>query len=405
MTTQAGHAAVRGAAWLLAGQVAVSVAQLLYAALTGRLVTPTIFGAYAVAMSAAPIILLLANAGIGSAVARASVLSRPQVRALVTLSLGLGVAAGGVVWLLARPWSSLWGNAAASDAIRWCALGVLPAPLLGLLMGLSRRSGNFRRLSLASTVGGFVGIVAGSASVWHYRSAASLVTMPVVTVTIQTALLLTAGGLPHPGRLRGDVLEHLNFGAKVVLANGMGYLSGAIPQLALSRGVGAAMLGSWNRATVTTQVPLEMIQNSLVQVIYPEFRHDIGTTDRSSRLWLDLLALVAWVMIPLGAMVGACSYFALPAILGPGWQTAASLAPWLALASAANMPGVVLSSALEATGRFGGIWVARVASLAVMVTSATTALLSHSVALAMRFSCAMRIAMPFFRFTRYCVSI
>lgn len=86
MASQAGHA-VRGAAWLLGGQVTVVLAQLFYAAFTGRLVSPAAFGAYAVAMSTAPLVLLLATAGIGNAAARAAELSEPQVRALATVSL------------------------------------------------------------------------------------------------------------------------------------------------------------------------------------------------------------------------------------------------------------------------------------------------------------------------------
>jgi O-antigen/teichoic acid export membrane protein len=376
---QAGHA-VRGAAWLLGGQVTVILAQLFYAAFTGRLVSPAAFGAYAVAMSTAPLVLMLATAGIGSAAARAQELSEPQVRALATVSLGLGVVAAGIVWLIADPWSLLWGNPEAVDATRWSALGILPAPFLGLLVGLSRRSGKFRQLSMASTGGGFIGMTIGAVFVWNFRSAASLVAMSIGATAIQTVLLVwVVGRRARPGPLRFDVVEHLRFGTKVVLSNGIGYLTVAAPQLALSRGVGAAMLGSWNRAAVITQVPLEMIQNSMVQVLYPEFRHDIGTTDRASKLWLDLLALAAWVMLPLGAVTAACAYFMLPFVLGPGWQTAASLAPWVAMTAATNVPVVVLGSALEATGRFGGVWPPRISGLAITASSAAIALAFHSV--------------------------
>ena len=371
---------MRGTAWLLSGQVTIVLAQLFYAAFTGRLVTPAAFGAYAVAMSTAPLVLLLANAGIGSAAARASKLSEPQVRALATVSLVLGVVAAGIVWLIAEPWSLLWGNPEAVNAIRWSAFSVLPAPFLGLLMGLSRRSGQFRQLSLASTGSGFLGMAIGAPCVWYFRSASSLVTVSIATSAIQTVILVwVVGRAALPGQLRFDVIEHLRFGVKVVLSNGMGYLSGATPQLALSRGVGAAMLGSWNRAAVVTQVPLEMILTSLLQVLYPEFRHDIGTTERASRLWLDLLALAVWVMIPLGAIAAAFSYFALPFLLGPGWQTAADLAPWVAMTAVANVPVMVLGSALEATGRFGGVWPPRIAWLVITALSSTIALASHSV--------------------------
>ncbi len=378
VTSRAGHA-VRGAAWLLGGQAALVLAQLFYTAFTGHLVPPAVFGAYAVATAIAPLVLLLATAGIGSAAARASELSEPQVRALATVSLGFGLLAAGIIWLLAEPWSLLWGNSEAVGAIRWSALGIFPAPFLGLLIGLSRRSGRFRQLSLASTGGGLLGMIVGAVGVWYFRSAASLVTFSIAATTLQTVLLVwVVGRSACPGPLRRDVVEHLRFGAKIVLANGIGYLTGASPQLALSRGVGAAMLGAWNRATVITQVPLEMIQNSLVQVIYPEFRHDIGTTERASRLWIDLLALACWVMLPLGAVVAACAYFLVPFILGPGWQTAAILAPWLAMTAVTNVPVVVLGSALEATGRFAGVWPPRIAGLVVTVSSAVIALATHS---------------------------
>jgi O-antigen/teichoic acid export membrane protein len=355
--------------------------QLFYAAFTGRLVSPAEFGAYAVAMSTAPLVLLLATAGIGSAAARASELSEPQVRALASVSLGLGVCAAGIMWLIAGPWSLLWRNPEAADAIRWSALGILPAPFLGLLVGLSRRSGKFRQISISATIGGFFGMAMGAVCVWYFRSAASLVVSSYVPGAIQTILLLwVVGPVAFPGPLCSDVIEHLRFGAKVVVSNGITYLAGTLPQLAMSRGIGAAVLGSWNRATVITQVPLEMIQNALAQVIYPEFRHDIGTTERASTLWLDLLSLVAWVMLPLGAAAAACAYFAMPVILGPGWQTAASLAPWIAMASVANIPTNILGSALEATGRFGGVWAPRILQLAAMVLSAIIALASHSVA-------------------------
>ena len=376
---QARHA-VRGAAWLLGGQATVMLTQLFYAAFTGRLVSPALFGAYAVAVSTAPLVLMLATAGIGSAAARAQELSEAQVRALATVSLVLGVLAAGIVWLIAIPWSLLWGNPEAVDAIRWSALGIFPAPFLGLLAGLSRRSGRFRQLSMASTGGAIVGMMIGAAFVWYFRSAASLVTMSIVSTTIQTVLLAgVVGRRARPGPIRFDVMEHLRFGTKVVLSNGMGYFSVASPQLGLSRGVGAAMLGAWNRAAVITQVPLELIQSSLMQVIYPEFRHDIGRTDRSSRLWLDLLALAAWVMLPLGAVNAAGAYFAVPIVFGPGWQTSASLAPWVAMAAAANVPVVVLGAALEATGRFGGVWLHRIGGLVVMASSAAIALATHSV--------------------------
>jgi O-antigen/teichoic acid export membrane protein len=380
MASQAVHA-VRGAAWLLGGQVTVVVVQLFYTAFTSRMVSPAAFGAYAVAMATAPLVLLLATAGIGSAAARASELSDPQVRALASVSLGLGVVAAVIVWLLAVPWSLLWGNPEAVAATRWSALAVLPAPYLGLLLGLSRRSGQFRQLSMASTVGGFCGMAVGVVSVWHFRSAASLVTLSAVTTMAQTLLLALVVGRPAlPGPFRSDVVEHLRFGAKVVVANAMGYLTGALPPLALSRGIGAAMLGSYNRSAVLTQVPIEMIQNSLAQVIYPEFRHDMVDADRASRLWPDLLALATWVMLPLGVVAGVGAYFAVPLVLGPGWQIAASLAPWLAMAAAVSVPGLILGSALEATGRFRGVWPTRIASLVILAISALIALLTHAVA-------------------------
>lgn len=365
---------------MFGGQVTVVLLQVLYASLTSRMVPPESFGAYAVALAMGPLILLLATAGLGNAAARAPHITETDTRALATISLGMGLVAFALISFLAGPWSSLWGNHQALAATRWAAVSVLPIPLVGLLGGMLRRTGRFRQLSLATTVASILGMSLGALSVWHYRSASSLVAMSIVTAVAQVVILLKiVGSAGWPGHLRVDVMEHLRFGSKVVLANGLGYLTGAGPQLAISRGVGAAVLGSFNRATVLTQVPMEMIQNSLVQVLYPEFRHDIGRRARTAQLWSDLLMLVSWIMFPIGAVVSAGAYFLLPYVLGPGWDVAGSIATWIAISSALHVPVVFLGSAFEATGRFSGVWSARISGVVTAGASAVAALLLQAI--------------------------
>lgn len=365
-----------GSAWFLAGQLVVSTAQLGYTATTSRLVSSSGFGSYAVAIALSPLVMLITNIGLGNAAARMPIADRDVLRGLATVAWLTGVLAATSVFLTAHWWALLWGNAGAESPTRWTALIVLIAPIAGLLTGLARREGKLRSTALVSTVSNLAGMVAGIFAVRHVGTPSSLLTMSTCSLLLQVILIhLPLRRVIVPGKIGRGAWTHISFGKNVMLGNVLAYLSLGLPQMAVSRAVGVAAFGNWNRAAALTQVPLEFLQSAMIQALYPEFRHDIDRDDRAKRVWPDLMLLAAWLSVPASVVAAVLSPSIIGFLLGDGWDTAARLAPWLAISAGASTPTIILGVALEATGRFRWIWSSLAATLllAVVVAGATFA--------------------------------
>ena len=381
MTTAGGL--LRGAAWLYGAQVGTVVAQLGYAAITSRMVDAAGFGAYATALAFNGIIVLLSNGGLSETVGRMDEVSAARIRPLVGYGALLGVAAAAASYLLAPYWAQLWGAPQAASPIRLLAVAAAFAPLTGVTVGLMRRLGRFRRLSQYTLGSNLLGMAVGAAVVVWRPSPVALVVFPVVaqiTLVLMCALSVRAFlGTPRFTRGSADI----GFSRRVIGVGVLTYLTNTVPRFATSRWIGEAALGSWNRAEVLTVIPVQQAQTAVLQALYPEFRHDVAQADRARRVWTDLLVLLAWVAVPGAALLAIAAPRLVPVLFGPGWDQAAMLASWLAVASGAGVLSTTLSSAIQAVGRFAWLVQPTIAVLALQIVVAALIFVLGDVRLAM----------------------
>lgn len=363
------------ASWNYGAQLATVVLQFGYAAVTSRLVDDVGFGAYAVALSVSALVTLLANGGLGQAVSRMHTLNGGRISALGVCAIGLGIAGSAVVFFTADFAAQLWATPAAADPIRILALAALLSPLSGLLAGLLRRQQRFRALAAAVVGANTAGMVVGVLAVLVKPGPPALVVSPTVatiTLTISTLALNRSSVFVRP--LLKEVSNELQFSWKVTGLSVLSYLNGNVGRWAVSRGVGADVLGQWNRADVLITVPLEQAHRAVQQAIYPEFRHDIGGNARTRDVWTDLQILMGWMAFPLAALAGVLAPVAIPILFGPGWDLAAQLALPLSLILAFQLVSTTLSAALEAVGRFRWILSTHLITLSIQAAGAFLAI-------------------------------
>ena len=352
-----GRRLLRGAAWIYGAQIATVVTQFAYAAVTSRLVTPAGFGAYAVALTVTGLVTLLATGGLGQTVSRMLDLNRDRLRALVSYALILGGVGGSALYFSAPFWTWLWGVDEALEPIRWLSIIGFVSPFIGLSTGLMARSGKFRQLALITVASNVMGMAVGAIAVMTWQSASSL----VVSGALAQLLILGGSLFATDRQLLGLAkLKHghgdIGFSGKLMLASFLSYLTGNITKFSLTRAVGAATLGHWNRAEVVSVIPFQHIQNALIKAAYPEFRHDIADAHRAKRVWTDMLILTAWIAFGLSACGAALIPPLVPVVFGPGWEIAASLAGPLAIAGGLQIVTTLLASGIEALGRFRWVW-------------------------------------------------
>lgn len=365
--------------WGLGAQVATTLLQFGYAAVTSRLVPDTDFGSVAVALSLSLLVSLIAGGGLGQAAARAPELHPGKLKFLVLFAVGLGVVAGLSMIILAAPWAALWDAPDAVNPAMLISLTVLLAPLSGLLLGVLRRLGEFRALAISAVLTSGAGMALGIVAVILAPGPMTLLVSPIVGTLLLTivALILTRGhwwAQPDAAAARAD----LGFAWRVLALTMLAFLITNVGKWSVSRWVGADALGQWNRADVLTVVPIFQATTSLTQAVYPEFRHDIGVQARTRHAWTDYLLLVAWIFFPGTAVLAGLAPIATSLILGPGWGLAATLAPLLAIRSGIVAVEVALASALESAGRFRLLIPTGLASVALVAAGAAVTAMTGS---------------------------
>lgn len=371
-------------AWGFGAQVATALFQFGYAAVTSRLVPDTGFGAFAVAMSLAALVILVAQGGLGQAAARTSELHPGKLSFLMFFAVGLGIGAGLLLVVLAPPWATLWGAPEAVDATRLIGVTAFLAPLSGLLLGVLRRLGRFKTLAVWTVATSVAGMAIGLVVVVLAPGPMALLISPIVGSALLTivALILTRGHW----RARPDVTAaraDLGFAWRVLAPTLLAYLTTNVGKWSVSRWVGTDVLGQWNRADVITAVPLWQAATALTQAVYPEFRHDIGVQDRTRRAWSDYLVLTAWVFFPVSALLAGAAPALVPILFGPGWGLAAAIAPLVAFRWGIVAVETALASALESVGRFRLLVQTGLLSVAVIAAGAVVTAMSGSWAAAL----------------------
>lgn len=339
-------------------QVITVTAQFGYAAITSRMAGPSSFGSYAIALSVSALVTLLSAGGVAQAVARMATLDELRIRALLCYSILVGGISGIFVWLSAPFWAELWGDPSATPVLQLLAWSALIAPISGVGTSVMRRQSSFRLLSSAIVISNVMGMLVGIYFVVQYRNATSLAVSAVVSqfLLVLATLILTKRvmwGFAAPKHAR----DELAFGGNLTAIKVAEYLIGNITKFSVSRWLGASYFGYWNRADMLATLPFQQVQTALLQVISPEFRHDIDEARRARRVWTDLLVLVSWVIIPLSFVAAVVLPDAVHVLFGPGWDAAAELTVPLAISAGLQTVSMVLATAVETLGRFRWMWI------------------------------------------------
>ncbi|WP_284756194.1 oligosaccharide flippase family protein [Arthrobacter sp. efr-133-R2A-120] len=346
-----------GSAWSYGAQIGAIVMQLGYAAITSRLVSAQVFGTYSVALLISNLVAILSVAGLGQSVARSKVVSPEMLRGLGSIALMFGVMAALLISPFAEGWALLWGDESAKNSIVIVGAAALFAPSVGLLSGVLRRDEKFKELAQGTMFSTLAALVISAFLAGITGVPEALIAAPVMTQIFSYCFFqIAAGWSTLPGRLRRDLVGHLSFSWRVSLANLMAYGIENLTRFSVARFVGPSALGAWNRGDVMTTTPFDKLQSAMMQALYPQFRHDVAGSERTRRVWTDILIVVGWVTAPACAFLAGAIPSLVPLILGPGWNFASQIAVVLAIAAGFRGVSIQLASALEALSLFRWIW-------------------------------------------------
>lgn len=273
---------------------------------------------------------------------RADVLTAPLLRSARRVAVGSGLVCCAAVQVAAASLGDLFGIAEMVPLLR---LLVLQFPLTAVAVTLCaalRRLGRARSAVLAETAGQLAGSTAGAVLLlagWsHYGLAAAWPVNGAVCLLIAHCMLGGSGPLPEGPTVRVRQLLGLSsfFGST-------SFISSAVSQLPVGCAalLGPAAAGHFSRAQNFVLLPLTALNQGLTRAVAPRLA-DSGRLDDSlpGRRLLpyrdvnDVLCAASALALGVFGLTAGLGPTALGLLLGPGWQLAVDLVPWLSAAAA-----------------------------------------------------------------------
>jgi lipopolysaccharide exporter len=336
---------------MLAAQLFVGVGQFLYSAITARIFVPADFGAFAAALSLQGLLILITTTGLPSIVLKEDSLTRGDVKSIRLYSLVGGLTAAIAFVLLCPSWLGVLNAPAGTEFVPLLAIALIFGPIASIESAMLRREAR----SLADAITLIVAF-SGSASIavlvallghesWALALATALnpVILGIGAASARRTRYVENGRTPHRRMLR--------FASNVSTQNVVFLLIGQAPSWVISGMLGPSSLGQYSRASTLAGIPSTSLSTALSRAIQPYWRN-LRSGEVTSLATRDAAVLTGSLAFPLFATLAIVGPDLTALWLGPGWDEARDLVPWLAVAFGLQVPFGVLASSLEMRAQF-----------------------------------------------------
>lgn len=379
---------VSGVKWSYFASIAGGVLQIATTAVMARLLTPTAFGLVALAGVALRFVDHFAKAGITQALIQKARLSSADIRAGVTLSVGLGLAFGVIAFAAAPFVGTIVQDPDVVPVLRWLSLTLLLNGVNSPATALLRRNLRFKQLALIE-IGSYVigymliglGMALSGAGVY------ALVGAIISQMTVRAAASYAVTRHPLLPTRRADSYRSVfSFGGRVSIVGFFEFLQSNLDTVALGRWEGSTRLGLYNRAKMIGELPSIHLAFGLQRVLFPSFSAIQMDQARLRTAFLSTVGIASAIIIPLNVGMAVAARELVLVLLGPQWIDAVEVLPWLLLAASVTLLGMFAGTVAEAQAALNQKLIVAIIStsvLAVLLTlSAGRSLASYGMAVA-----------------------
>lgn len=344
-----GNSIRHGAKWVFIGNTGSQIINFALGLILARLMMPAEFGTVATILIFTNLAGFVAGGGMGQALVRAKEASKRDYDLLFTLQFLIGLVIVGFFFAIA-PWFGRWyDNSEYADLLRVAALSFLVRPFVNVPSNMLHREMRFK----AKTATQLTGLVV-------YNSIAlSLAYLGYGPWSLILAGLFSAipGALQYAWYARwlpginfefARARELMRYGLLASANNIIYYIRSQLPTFILSRSMGPAGVGLYNKAESLAARPQGFITGSVYEVLFRALAKEVDDLDKSRYLFFRSLTLVAVYALPF--YIGFL-WLAEPLIItlfGERWAESAT--PLIVLSLAAplmmieNLSGAVLAA-------------------------------------------------------------
>ncbi|UPL50279.1 lipopolysaccharide biosynthesis protein [Hymenobacter sublimis] len=317
-------AAVNGVKWSTAATITISLLQIGYTATMARLLTPAAFGLVALAGVILRFGSYFAQMGMEQAIIQKPEITRADVRAAFTSSLGLGILFAGALALGAPLAAGIVRAPEVVPVVRMLAVGLLLTGFNATALSLLRRRMKFRTLAIIEVTSYVVSYAAlGIGLAFQGFGVWSLVAAMLGQGVLLTILSYAAER--HDLRLLFDWETYrplVEYGGRMSAISFLEFLTGSLDTLLIGRLLGAAALGIYSRGWMLIGLPVYLLTTSVSKVVFPSFSQMQTDRPRLKTVYLSSITLIAALVIPICAGAAVAAPEIVQVMLGPSWAAA-----------------------------------------------------------------------------------
>lgn len=352
-----------GAGWSGLSLFGRQALQFAATAFLARLLSPSDFGVFCMAMVAANFLELFKDLGTSAAVVQRSALDDGLLSSLFWTNTAVGLFIAALLWS-AAPWiASLYGHDQVAVLLRLLCLGILFSGPGHVHRALLTRRLEFQRLAgieLLSSAAGAGAVLAAAAA---GLGSASLALQGVISSLVLTLLSwIACGWRPSPRWQFAEVRSVSDFSLGLCGFNLANFLARNTDYLLIAKFLGEWELGLYTLAYRLMLYPIQAASGVLGRVLFPLYSRlqldDAGLRDAH----LNALSVVAKMSFPVIIGMAVLSRPLVLAILGPRWEDAAPMISLLSVAGLLQCVMTMNGSIYAAKGRtrlqfgVGALW-------------------------------------------------
>lgn len=337
--------------WAVAGKLIVQIFSWAATILVMRLLEPSDYGINAMAMVVIGLGLMLAEFGLSTALVQARTLDNEGIRTAFGFVLLLNAAVMSLV-LVSTPFVA--GYFKRSELLLVLPIAALQFPILALSSipsALLERDLRFKEKAIQSVVASVVAAAATLALAWYGVGYWALILGALLNGLISVLLLWIAVPWPKRPIFRGMFGSSvLRFAGAVTIGRFLWYAYSNADTLIVGRRLGDVALGFYAVATEIASTPLNKLAAPLSQVMTAAVARLRDDPRAAERMSLDAIHLVSVVAFPVYFGIALVADEVVSIFLGEKWIATAPLIALVALIGPLRAVGIVLMSAITASG-------------------------------------------------------
>lgn len=338
-----------GIVWLFAGNTSSQVLTFLFGIVLARLLAPEDFGMLLTIQVFTGLAGFVAGGGMGQALVRAKEATQQDYDIVFTLQLGIGCLIY-ASFFFAAPWFAKWyDNPLFTDLLRLSALSFIFRPLVNLPSSMLYRQMRYKAQTIVGITSLLVSSFTSITMAWLGYGVWSLVWGGIVGAAYSAAVLIPLTrwrpGFSLEFRRGRDIARY----GLLVSANDMiNYLQNQASIFILSRSLGPASVGLYNKGESLAKMPHSFITGSVYQVLFRAMAAEQDNLDKCRYLFFRSIALVAVYATPFYIGLLWLAEPLIRGVYGEKWVAAAWPLKILALAwplwLMINLSGAVLAA-------------------------------------------------------------